>query len=142
NKNHRNGFNIYETLEVMRCLMLMANSLIEKFPEDDTALTLNRLMEFCPKVQSLSLRLALRSATNIDTPKVSKILDFLTATSQQASDLWCEPLIKTSRNEHAILVSALAAPSIDRLVERWFSAFGINFEHKGYIYEKTVVNLF
>lgn len=140
-KDHGKGFSIYEALEVMRCLMLMANSLYEKFPEDDTALNLNRLMEFCPTVPSQSLRLALRKATNIDADKVSRILDFLTATSLQTSDLWCEPLIKTSRNEYAILVSALASPSLNRLVEHWFSSFEINLEDKGYTYEKTVVEL-
>lgn len=140
-KEHGDGFNICEVLDVMRCLMLMANSFHDKFPEDDTALNLNRLMEFCPTVPSQSLCLALKKATNIDAGKVSKILNFLTATSLQTSDLWCEPLIKTSRNEYAILVSALASPSLNRLVEHWLPSFDISFEDKGYTYEKTVLNL-
>jgi len=140
-KKHRDGFSIYELLDVVRCLMLLANSQMDKFPDNDAVLSLHRLMEFCPRVKSQSLRLALRDITNIDSVQVSKILDFLTATSEQSSDLWCEPLIKTSGNEYAILVSALSSPSIERLVEHWFPSFDINLEDKGYAFEKTVVDM-
>ena len=140
-KKHRDGFSIYELLDVMRCLMLLANSQMEKFPDNDAAMSLHRLMEFCPRVKALYLKLAVRDATNIDSVKVAKILDFLTATSKQSSDLWCEPLIKTTGNEYAILVSALASPSIERLVEHWCPSFDINLEDKGYAFEKTVVDM-
>ncbi|MDO6447383.1 hypothetical protein Q4493_16550 [Colwellia sp. 1_MG-2023] len=139
-EDHGSGFSILEALEVMRCLMLMANSCFEKFPEDDSAFNLNKLMEFCPRVSSQSLRFALKNATRIEHSKIAKILAFLTATSNQTSDLWCEPLIKV-KNEYAILLGALAAPSINRLVEHWFTTFQINLEKKGYTYEESVVNL-
>lgn len=135
------GFSISETLDVMRCLMLMAKVSEGNFPENDAAQNLNKLMEFCPRVQTFSLRIALNKATNINSDKILKILNFLTATSSQNSDLWCEPLIKTNENEYAILVSALASPSIMRLVEHWFTSFGIPLEDKGYIFENTVNEL-
>ena len=140
-KDYGHGFCIDEALEVMRCLMLMSNTLLNDLPQDDSAFNVNKLLEFCPTVQAFSLRLALRQATDIDADKISKILDFITATSLPTSDLWCQPLIKTSNNEYAILVSALASPAITRVAERWFVAFGIDLQDKGYTYENTVVAL-
>ncbi|MEZ8290844.1 hypothetical protein [Vibrio sp. 10N.237.312.B06] len=140
-KDYGHGFCIDEALEVMRCLMLMSNKLLDNLPHDDSAFNINKLLEFCPTVQAFSLRLALRQATDIDTDKISKILDFITATSLPTSDLWCQPLIKTSNNEYAILVSALASPIITRVAERWFVEFGIDLQEKGYTYENTVAEL-
>lgn len=140
-KDYGHGFCIDEALEVMRCLMLMSNTLINNFPQCDSAFNINKLLEFCPTVQALSLRLALRKATDIGADKISNILNFITATSLPTSDLWCQPLIKTSNNEYVILVSALASPVITRVAERWFVAFGIDLQEKGYIYENTVVAL-
>lgn len=139
--DYGHGFCIDEALEVMRCLMLMSNVLLKNFPQDDSAFTINKLLEFCPTVQAFSLRLALRQATDIDADKISKILDFITATSLPTSDLWCQPLVKISNNRYAILVSALASPAISRVAERWFVSFGIDLEEKGYVYENTVVAL-
>ncbi|USI30228.1 hypothetical protein ACD631_20875 (plasmid) [Alteromonas macleodii] len=139
--NYGHGFCIDEALEVMRCLMLMSNALLDNFPQDDSAYSINKLLEFCPTVQAFSLRLALKQATDIDADKISKILDFITATSLPNSDLWCQPLVKISNNKYAILVSALASPAISRVAERWFVSFGIDLEKKGYIYENTVVAL-
>jgi hypothetical protein len=140
-KDYGHGFCVNEALEVMRCLMLMSNKLLNDLPTDNSAHNINKLLEFCPKVQAFSLTLALRQATNISTSKILKILDFITTTSLPTNDLWCRPLIKTKNNEYAILVSALASPAITRIAERWFVAFGIDLQEKGYTYEKTTINL-
>lgn len=133
------GFSLSEALEVFRCLMLMANALKDKFPENDSAFNVNKLNEFCPTVQIFSLTRALCDATKLDASKISKMLDFMTIKASPTSDLWCQPLIKTSRNEYALLVSALCSPSIFRIVERWADEFGVDLGEKGYTYEETVI---
>ena len=140
-KDYGHGFCIDEALEVMRCLMLMSNVLLDNFPQDNSAFNINKLLDFCPTVQAFSLRLALRQATDIDADRISKILDFITATSLPTNDLWCHPLVKICNNKYAILVSALTSPAISRVAERWFVSCGIDLEEKGYVYEDTVVTL-
>jgi hypothetical protein len=133
------GFSLSEALDVFRCLMLMANALKDKFPENDSAFNVNKLKEFCPTVQIFSLKIALCNATKLVSSKITKILDFITIKASPTSDLWCQPLIKTSRNEYALLVSALCSPSIFRIVERWADEVGIDLGEKGYTYEETVI---
>ena len=117
----------------------MANVLKDKFPKNDSAMNINKLMEFCPRVKTLSLLKALKDATELDGPEVSQVLNFLSTKSSPENDLWCQPLIKTNKNEYAILVSALISPSIFRLVENWARELEIDLDKKGYTSEKTVV---
>lgn len=133
------GFCLSETLEVMRCLMLMANEAKRKFPENDSVFNINRLSEFCPTVQAFSLKRALTEATNVEAQKVEKIVDFLTIKASSTSDLWCQPLIKTSKGKYALMVSALSSPSVFRLFERWADEFGVDLGEKGYTYEETII---
>ena len=133
------GFSLNESLSVFRCMMLMANTLKNNFPDDDSVFTINKLNEFCPTVPILSLKIALCEATDLAAEKIDKILDFMTIKASPTSDLWCQPLIKTSKNEYAIVVSALCSPSIFRIFERWADALGINLGEKGYTYEDTVL---
>lgn len=120
-------------------MMLMANTLKNKFPEDDSVFTINKLNEFCPTVPVFSLKRALCEATDYAAEKIDKILEFMTIKASPTSDLWCQPLIKTSKNEYAIVVSALCSPSIFRIFERWADDLGINLGEKGYTYEDTVL---
>lgn len=140
-KDYGKGYCINEVLEVYRCLMLMANALKDKFPNNDSAFNVNKLLEFCPRVQISSLHNALSKATSIEGSKVSKILRCLIATSSQTSDLWCEPLLELSNKEYAVMVSSLSAPSVTRLAEYWFNKFDIEIKDKGYTYENTVITL-
>ncbi|EPF5076761.1 TPA: hypothetical protein ROW14_003149 [Yersinia enterocolitica] len=140
NNDFGKGFSLSETLNVMRVLMLIANSETEKYPEDDSAFNVNKLREFCPTVQASSLELALCEATDINLVKVSKILDFLTFSSSPTGDIWCQPLVKLKKNKYALLTSALNAPVIFRLFERWASLFDIDLSKKGTTYETKVVD--
>ncbi|MBQ4840022.1 hypothetical protein [Pseudoalteromonas luteoviolacea] len=140
-EEYENGFSIVEALSVMRCLMLMANELIDNFPQDDSFDNLNKLLQFCPTVQVASLKMALSKATEISHDKISKILAFLTFTSDKSSDLWCQPLVKKSKSEFAISVSALVAPIMTRLIEKWSVKLGIDLSKKGYTYEQTVIEM-
>lgn len=133
------GFSISEALEVMRSLMLMANDAQRRFPDDDSAFNINKLCEFCPTVQAFSLKRALTDSTGVDALKVEKIVDFLTIKPSPTSDLWCQPLVKTSKGDYALMTSALGAPSMFRLVERWADEFGIDLREKGYTYEETII---
>ncbi|ENJ8202240.1 hypothetical protein F0H41_05830 [Vibrio cholerae] len=133
------GFSLNESLNVFRCMMLMANTLKHKFPEDDSAFTINKLKEFCPTVRIFSLKRALCEATGLAAEKIDKILEFMTIKASPTSDLWCQPLIKTSKNEYAIVVSALCSPSMFRVFERWVDDLGIDLGEKGYTYEDTVL---
>ncbi|PSU36200.1 hypothetical protein [Photobacterium lutimaris] len=133
------GFSLKEGLDVFRCVMLMANTLKEKFPENDSVFNISKLNEFCPTVPVFSLKRALCDATGLTADKVDAILEFMTIKASPTSDLWCQPLIKTSKNEYAILVSALCSPSVIRVFERWATDFGLNLRDKGYTYEETVI---
>ena len=133
------GFSLNDSLDVFRCMMLMANTLKDKFPKDDSAFTINKLNEFCPTVPVFSLKRALCEATGLAAEKIDKILDFMTIKASPTSDLWCQPLIKTSKNEYAIVVSALCSPSMFRVFERWVDDLGIDLGEKGYTYEDTVL---
>lgn len=141
NKESEKGFAIKEILSVMRCLMLMSHILMEKFPMDDSAYSLNKILQFCPTVQINSLKSSLVTATNLSSIKVTNILHFLTFKSDRNIDLWCCPLIKKSKNEYAISVSALMSPVMTRLIERWCVQLGIDLSQKGYKYEKTVIDM-
>lgn len=138
-KQNKHGFSIKEALSVMRCLMLMSIDLVDKFPEDDSAFSFNKLQQFCPRINAFWLQLALSKATSMNASKISKILDFMTFSSNQSVDLWCHPLVKLSKNEYAILTSALVSPVITRVVEKWCVELGINLDQKGYKYEKVVI---
>lgn len=140
-KEHDKGFAIRDALSVMRCLMLMSGDLMDKFPEDDSAFSLNKLLEFCPTVQAFSLKLALTKATGLDSEKITNILDFITFKADKTSDLWCQPLVKKSNNEYAISVSALVSPVMTRLIEKWCVELGIDLGLKGYKYEQTVIDM-
>ncbi|PKF81480.1 hypothetical protein CW749_02235 [Vibrio sp. vnigr-6D03] len=133
------GFSLNEGLNVFRCMMLMAKTLKDNFPENDSAFTINKLNEFCPTVPVFSLKRALCDATGLAAEKVDNILEFMTIKASATSDLWCQPLIKTSRNEYAIVVSALCSPSMFRVFERWVDDLGIDLGEKGYTYEDTVI---
>ncbi|EFL9559032.1 hypothetical protein HZ61_001540 [Escherichia coli] len=134
------GFCLLEVLNVMRVLMLIANIETEKYPEDDSVFNVNKLREFCPTVQTSSLERALCEATEMSVVKVTKILDFLTFNSSPTGDIWCQPLIKLKKNKYALLTSALNAPVMFRLIERWACHFNINLAGKGTTYETKVVD--
>ncbi|HGF4929710.1 TPA: hypothetical protein ACF5BV_002423 [Vibrio parahaemolyticus] len=140
-ENYGKEFSIKDVLTVFRCLMLLAGDLMEKFPDNDGAFNLNKLLEFCPTVPALALKMALVKATGLDAVCVSNIIDFVTFKADKTSDLWCQPLIKKSNNEYAILVSALVSPVMTRLIERWAVEFKVNLGKKGYQYEETVVKM-
>ncbi|HIF9293978.1 TPA: hypothetical protein ACX6Q7_001883 [Photobacterium damselae] len=133
------GFCLSEALEVMRCLMLMSNDSKRKFPVNDSVFNINKLNEFCPTVQVFSLKRVLTEATGVEAQKVEKIVDFLTIKASPTSDLWCQPFIKNSKNEYALVVSALSSPSVFRLFERWADEFGVDLGEKGYTYEETII---
>lgn len=135
------GFCLSETLNVMRLLVLIANSETTKYPEDDSAFNVNKLREFCPTIQGCALELALSEATDISLVKIRKILDFLTFSSSPTGDIWCQPLIKLKKNKYALLTSALNSPVVSRLFEHWASACGIELSEKGVFYEAAVVDL-
>ncbi|QCR38804.1 hypothetical protein [Nissabacter sp. SGAir0207] len=140
NNDFGKGFCLSEVLNVMRVLMLIANIETEKYPEDDSAYNVNKLREFCPTVQASSLECALCEATEINALKISKILDFLTFNSSPTGDIWCQPLVKLKKNKYALLTSALNAPVILRLFERWAYLFDIDLSKKGTTYEIKVVD--
>lgn len=140
NNDFGKGFCLSEVLNIMRVLMLIANTETEKYPEDDSAFNVNKLREFCPTVQASSLERALYEATEINVLKVSKILDFLTFNSSPTGDIWCQPLVKLKKNKYALLTSALNAPVIFRLFERWAYLFDIDLSKKGTTYETKVVD--
>ncbi|HEM6889133.1 TPA: hypothetical protein U2I30_000525 [Providencia rettgeri] len=139
NNDFGKGFCLSEVLNVMRLLMLIANIETEKYPEDDSVFNVNKLREFCPTVQASSLEHALCEATDINVVKVSKILDFLTFNSSPTGDIWCQPLVKLKKNKYALLTSALNAPVIFRLFERWANLFNIDLSKKGTTYEVKVL---
>lgn len=140
NNDFGKGFCLSEVLDVMRVLMLTANIETEKYPENDSAFNVNKLREFCPTVQISSLERALSEATDIKVVKISKILDFLTFDSSPNGDLWCQPLIKIKKDKYALLTSALNAPVIFRLFERWAYFFDIDLSEKGTTYETKIVD--
>lgn len=140
NNDFGKGFCLSDTLNVMRVLMLIANSETKKYPEDDSAFNVNKLREFCPTVQGSSLELALSEATDITVEKVRKILDFLTFSSSPTGDIWCQPLLKLKKNKYALLTSALNSPVLFRLFERWANLFNIDLSQKGVVYETKVVD--
>ncbi|WP_232584225.1 hypothetical protein [Photobacterium carnosum] len=135
------GFAISEALTVMRCLMLMSGDLMDRFPKDDSAFSLHKLLTFCPTVQVFSLKLALVKATGLPAEKISNILDFMTFKANRSSDLWCQPLLEKSNNEYAISVSALISPVMTRVIEKWCVELGIDLGAKGYKYEQTVIEM-
>ncbi|HIF9325087.1 TPA: hypothetical protein ACX6RT_002517 [Photobacterium damselae] len=85
------------------------------------------------------MKRVLTEATGVEAQKVEKIVDFLTIKASPTSDLWCQPLIKNSKNEYALVVSALSSPSVFRLFERWADEFGVDLGEKGYTYEETII---
>ncbi|HDU2727818.1 TPA: hypothetical protein RFC31_004506 [Klebsiella pneumoniae] len=134
------GFCLSEVLNVMRILMLIANIETEKYPEDDSAFNVNKLREFCPTVQASSLERALCEATEMSIVKVINILNFLTFNSSPTGDIWCQPLVKLKKNKYALLTSALNAPVMFRLIERWAFLFNIDLAEKGTTYETRIVD--
>ncbi|MEZ8358807.1 hypothetical protein AB6C40_00785 [Vibrio splendidus] len=134
-------FSIKDVLTVFRCLMLLAGDLMDKFPDNDGAFNLNKLLEFCPTIPAFKLKMALVKATGLDAVRVSNILNFVTFKADKTCDLWCQPLIKKSNNEYAISVSALVSPVMTRLIERWAVELKIDLGKKGYQYEETVVKM-
>ncbi|MFB1078297.1 hypothetical protein [Photobacterium damselae] len=140
-EDYENEFSIKDVLTVFRCLMLLAGELMGKFPENDGAFNLNKLLEFCPTIPAFALKTALVKATGLDSVRVSNILNFVTFKADRTCDLWCQPLIKKSNNEYAISVSALVSPVMTRLIERWAVELKIDLGKKGYQYEETVVTM-
>ncbi|MGP2591862.1 hypothetical protein [Serratia marcescens] len=134
------GFCLSEALNVMRVLMLIANSETEKYPENDSAFNVNKLREFCPTVQASSLERALSEATDISMVKINKIMDFLIFNASPIADIWCQPLVKLKNNKYALLTSALNAPVIFRLFERWANLFELDLSKKGTSFEKKIVD--
>ncbi|MBU4230803.1 MAG: hypothetical protein KKG88_10960 [Proteobacteria bacterium] len=133
------GFSILDALNVARCLVILAWQFIVKYPHDDSAYGVNKLLQFCPRVNKLELAKGLAKATGYDFPKVIKILEFIEYRGCKGQDLWCHPLVLTRNTEYAVLTSALITPSMIRLVEHWLVQLNMDISEKGNSYEKTVI---
>ncbi|MDH5898123.1 hypothetical protein [Vibrio splendidus] len=135
-----NGFSIYDALEVFRHLMLLSIIYTRKYPEDDSVYNLNKLYEFCPRINKIDLCNAIKSATGFSFEKTRIILRFIEFKAGKNEDLWCHPLISISDKYYSILTSSLITPVIVRLVEHWLVSLGVELQDKGTTYEKVIID--
>lgn len=139
-KKHKLGFSVNDAIEVFRNLVLLSISFNKKYPEDDSAFNIKKLSEFCPKIDKQKLRIALKESTGLGVVKITKILNFIEYRAAVGQDLWCHPLFSISNNKYAFLTSALVTPVLLRVVEHWMVSLEINFQDKGLVFEKLVID--
>ncbi|HAU5566536.1 TPA: hypothetical protein JD264_22425 [Serratia fonticola] len=132
-------FSIRELLMVFQQLSLLSLTMSDKYPLNDSALNVKKLMEFNIQLPAEGLHLALTKITSFRESKIASIMDFLCA-SKDHSDLWCHPIVMSSAGKYSILSGALNSPSIVRLVEHWLVTFKVDLSNKGYEFEQKVIS--
>lgn len=130
--------NVKEILDVFRIMSLIANSFMDKFPDDDSAFTPKKLQVFCPTLGVTELCIAISKALDIEFSKAQSILTFLTY-QQPRDDLWAHPLLKTQNGKICLLASALVTPNLLRTIEHWLVKLEIELDQKGYHYEGNII---
>lgn len=139
-KYGNSSYTIYEAIDVLRILVLLAQQSLKKFPVNDEFLNANKLSEFCPKFNKQKLTLAISIATELQFAKVVEIMELLTYSTKE-DDLWSQPLIKFDSNHIGFLVGALLSPYLVRVVEHWLSKLKIDLQIKGYSYESVIYDI-
>ena len=133
-------FTVKDAFEVFLQLAIFSESIVDRFPRDDSVYNAKKLTEFCPSFKVQELALCIAKATGIPSAKIYKIMDFLTYKGQGNEDLWCHPIIDVGDNEVVILVSAVIGSVLQRVAEHWFVSFGLDLTKKGMTYENLVIN--
>lgn len=133
------GFSVMEVLNVFRCLAILAAQLNDKYPDEDSAYGVKKLLQFCPTINSTELAKGLEKSTGYTFKKIKMILGLLEYRGDNGQDLWCHPILPIRNNEYAFLTSSLITPSLIRLVEHWLVQLDLNISSKGDAYEKTII---
>lgn len=137
--NSAKGFSVMNALNVFRCLVILSWQQNNQYPEDDSAYSVKKLLQFCPKIKKIDLAKGLEKTTGYTFQETGKILDFLEYRGQKGQDLWCHPILDVGNNEYALLTSSLVTPSLIRVVEHWLVQLELDVSSKGEAYENTVI---
>ncbi|EMH77230.1 hypothetical protein EHI8A_042730 [Entamoeba histolytica HM-1:IMSS-B] len=130
------GFSIKEALDVLRLLILLSKQFQSKYPANSSVYNHKKLAEFSSKASKQDLLLAIIKALGIKYDKAKLILDFIIF-NDQARDLWSHPILEISHDKLIFLTSALSAPALVRVVERWLAELEVELTMKGMHYEKV-----
>lgn len=139
-KNSALGFSINEVLEVFRNLVILSSIISNRYPDDDSAFNLKKLLSFCPKISKSDLQSSLSKSTGFKFEKINNILEFLEYKAIDKEDLWCHPIFSVSDKHYAILTSSFITPVITRLVEHWIVSLKMELTTKGLSFEKFVLD--
>ncbi|ORE85800.1 hypothetical protein ATO7_10923 [Oceanococcus atlanticus] len=138
-RQQKYGFSVFEALDVFRCLSLLAEQIMESYPDHDAFQNLTKLRQFCPQLKRADMRRAISKATGLSLSKVGKILSFLSFQGRAKEDLWCHPLIELEGQTLALVTAALVTPVMTRVVEHWLVTMDVDLQDKGFTYESTVL---
>lgn len=133
-------FSISEALNILRCLSLLAIQYQDRYPKETSYFNVQKLTEFCPKLNKNNLLKALSKATGYEFCIVSEILKFIEFEAKSDRDLWCHPLILIE-NKYLLLTSSLVTPVINRIVEHWIILLHGSIDEKGLSYENEVLSI-
>lgn len=134
------GFSINESLEVFRNLILLSIIFTNKYPHNDSVFNFKKLFEYCPKINKIELKNALKKSTGFKVDKIDRILNFIEYKALKKQDLWCHPIISISTQQYALSTSALITPVILRVVEHWLVTLNVEIQDKGLTYEKLIID--
>lgn len=140
NNQNIQGFSINEALEVFRNLILLSITYTNKYPSNFDISDIKKIFQFCPKVKKLEICLAIAKSSDYKVEKVRKILSFIEYSASDKEDLWCHPIVSVSESEYALLTSSLITPVILRVVEHWLVNLNIDYQDKGFVYEKLIID--
>lgn len=134
------GFSIKEVLEVVRNLVILSAIISNRYPDNDSAFNIKKLLAFCPKINKTDLQTSLYKSTGFKFDKIKNILSFLEYKAFEKEDLWCHPIFSISDRHYVLLTSALITPVITRLVEHWLVSLKIELTTKGLSFERFVLD--
>lgn len=136
----RNGFSLAEALAVFKSLVVLAHQCSMKYPVNTEGNSQSKLLQFCPRAKISRLASGLSAVLGFSNEHIRSILKFLEYRGEKHQDLWCNPILRVSPSEYALLTSALVTPALVRVLERWIWQSGLDMADKGLSYERLVAD--
>lgn len=119
-------------------LFALSESLMERFPKDDSVYSTKKLSQFAPSVKKKDLIRIISEGLGITFELSSTIVNLFTFKPIPKCEIWTHPLIEADSKSIIPIFTAIVSSNLLRAIEYWLKTSGIDFGSKGYLFEKEV----
>lgn len=129
---------LFLMLQALGVLHSVCKLLNEQIQVEFDKISFDEAIKSCPIIPIKQLQDALRTALCIDHKTAKQVIQFLTYSGSLSQEIWNSPLIALNERYLIPILSAVLAPNLVRMAEKWMQSGGVKLEQKGHFFEKQV----